>query len=85
MTDPGHLIYSRDGTRSLDPNRVVTDQDQRNGLSSIMEFVGEAIRIAHADGPEKAKDYCEHVARDLASGTGHPAPSQGPVTPDKPS
>lgn len=68
---------------------IVTDQDLKNGLSSILEFCAEGFRkIAEADVPygvaksaEESRDYLLQVSKDITSGKGHPAPNPGPVTP----
>lgn len=57
---------------------IVMDQDLKNGLSSVLEFVAEGFRLS-GDGP--AREYLLSVSRDVASGRGHPAPNPGPVTP----
>ena len=57
---------------------IVTDQDLKNGLSSVLEFVAEGF---NKHGDEEARDYLLQVARDITSGRGHPAPNPGPVTP----
>ena len=57
---------------------IVTDQDLKNGLSSVLEFVAESARIS---GHMQARDYLLQVSRDITSGRGHPAPNPGPVTP----
>lgn len=57
---------------------LVSDQDLKNGMSSTLEFVAEAFRRT---GREAERGYLLKVARDIASGKGHPAPSPGPVTP----
>ena len=57
---------------------IVVDQDLKNGMASILEFVAEAFRQA---GRGRERAYLLGVARDIASGKGHPAPSPGPVTP----
>ena len=68
---------------NVDPNTgerqdIVTDQDLKNGLSSVLEFVAESARIS---GHGEAREYLLQVSRDIASGRGHPAPNPGPVTP----
>ena len=62
---------------------VVLDQDLKNGLGSLLEFVAHAIEIAHVRSPEEAKNYLKEVSRDIITGKGHPAPNPGPVTPLK--
>ena len=56
---------------------VVSDQDLKNGLSGVLQFVAGAMRM----NPRQGADYLDQVARDVASGKGHPAPVPGPVTP----
>ena len=65
---------------------IVVDQDLKNGLGSLLEFVGEAFRVAGKNGAntaacEKAREYCISVGRDIISGKGRRAPNPGPVTP----
>ena len=63
----------------------VTDQDLKNGLGSLLEFVGEAIRLAHSPGgPDAARAYLHNVSGDIITGKGHRAPNPGPVTPQAP-
>lgn len=66
-----------------DPRQdIVTDQDLKNGLGSVLEFMEEALRIVGEKGTDAARKYLREVAGDIISGKGHPAPSPGPVTPD---
>lgn len=64
----------------IDPNRLISEQDLKNGMSSVLEFCAEAHRLA---GNEKGRDYLLQVSRDITSGKGHPAPNPGPVTPPR--
>ena len=57
---------------------IVTDQDLKNGLGSLLDFVAEAFRMA---GRERERRYLLQVGRDIISGKGHTAPNPGPVTP----
>ena len=61
----------------IDPNRIISEQDLKNGMSSVLEFCAEGVRL----GGEKGRQYLLQVSRDIASGRGHPAPNPGPVTP----
>ena len=61
----------------------VTDQDLKNGLGSLLEFVAEAIRLHETKGMEPARDYLLKVSKDIITGKGHRAPNPGPVTPLK--
>lgn len=57
-----------------------TDQDLKNGMASVLEFVAEAFRRS---GFEPERQYLLGVARDITDGKGHPAPNAGPVTPPR--
>ena len=59
---------------------VVVDQDLRNGLGSLLQFIGHAFEIG--DG-HRARVYLDAVARDIITGRGHPGPVPGPVTPPR--
>ena len=56
---------------------AVSDQDLKNGLSSVLQYVAHAFAVP----PGEAERYLTGVSRDIASGKGHQAPSPGPVTP----
>ena len=57
---------------------AVSDQDLKNGMASVLEFVAHGFEVS---GDHDAKNYLMQVARNIASGRGQPAPSPGPVTP----
>ena len=69
-------------TTSKTKENFVSDQDLRNGLGSLLQFVSEGFRLYRTHGEDAAKNYLNEVAKDIISGKGHPAPSPGPVTPD---
>ena len=87
------LSYPISDMENVDPNTglrqdIVSDQDLKNGLGSILEFVGEAFRVAGKNGAnpqacEQARAYCRSVAADIITGKGRRAPNPGPVTPQK--
>lgn len=75
---PGKNLYERRAMRQ----DIVVDQDLRNGLGSVLEFVAHALELAEAKGAKAGKDYLLRVAKDIITGRGHPAPNPGPVTPE---
>ena len=60
----------------------VSDQDLRNGLGDLLEYVGYALELAEAKGAKAGRAYLKEVGADIISGRGHPAPNPGPVTPE---
>lgn len=66
---------------SEDVERLVSDQDLRNALGSVLEFAAEGFRITATDptGADGARTYLRSVAADIISGKGHPAPADGPA------
>ena len=59
----------------------VSDQDLKNGLGSLLEFVGYALELAESKGAAAGRRYLNKVAADIITGKGHRAPNPGPVTP----
>ena len=61
---------------------IVTDQNLKNGMGSLLEYVSEAFRLNAAKGPDAARAYLHEVAEDIITDKGRPAPENtGPVTP----
>ena len=60
---------------------IVTDQNLKNGMGSVLEFCGYAVELASVKGAQAARDYLKGVARDIITGRGRRAPNPAPVAP----
>lgn len=65
----------------MSDQHIVRDQDLKNGLGSILEFVAEGIKRSFEQSPDVGFKYLRKVAKHIIDGEGEALPVPGPVTP----